>query len=134
MMVSEPSVVHHTSNCQVVPKKLCLSAVLIGLSRHMLGDGGSLGTPWELSGSSLGSRCSCVYKKQDSEVFFVKSRDEIHNRMSGFVIIHSMVAKDQIYQKFKGHMVLTHCWRIKTANGLCGSALQSSDLCMFVES
>jgi hypothetical protein len=56
-------------------------------------------------------------KKQDSEVFFVKSWDEICKRISGFVIIHPMVTKDQIYKKSKGHMVLTHCWRIRTANG-----------------
>jgi hypothetical protein len=72
-------------------------------------------------------------KKQDSDVFFIKVWDEIHQSISGFVIIHPMVTKDQIYQKSKGHMVLIHCWRIKTANGLCGLVSQSSDLCVFVE-
>jgi hypothetical protein len=72
-------------------------------------------------------------KKQDSEVFFVKSRDEIRKRISGFVIIHPMVTKDQKYRKLNGHTVLTHCWRIRTANGLCGFVPQSSDLCVFVE-
>jgi hypothetical protein len=38
-------------------------------------------------------------KKQDSEVFFVESQYEIHKRISGFVIIHPMVTKDQIYKK-----------------------------------
>ncbi len=66
-------------------------------------------------------------------VFFVKTRDEIRKRMSGFVIIHPMVSKNQIYRKFNGHTVLTHCWRIRTANGLCSFVPQSSDLCVFVE-
>jgi hypothetical protein len=72
-------------------------------------------------------------KKQVSEVFFMKSQDEISKRISGFVIIHPMVTKDQIYQKSKSHTVLTHCWRIRTANGLYGFVPQSSDLCVFVE-
>ena len=72
-------------------------------------------------------------KKHNSEVFFVKSWDEIHKSISGFVIIHPMVTKDQNYKKSKRHMVLTHCWRIRTANGLCGFVPQSSDLCVFVE-
>ncbi len=72
-------------------------------------------------------------KKQDSEVFFVKSQDKICKRISGFVIIPPMVTKDQIYKKSKGHTVLTHCWRIRSANRLCGFVPQSSDLCVFVE-
>jgi hypothetical protein len=60
----------------------------------------------------------------------MKSRDEIQKSISGFFIIHPMVTKDQIYRKLNGHMVLTHCWRIRTANGLCGFVPQSSDLCM----
>ncbi len=72
-------------------------------------------------------------KKQNSELFFVKSRDEIHKNISGFVIIHPMLTKDLIYRKHNGHTVLTHCWRIRTANGLCGFVPQSSDLCVFVE-
>jgi hypothetical protein len=63
----------------------------------------------------------------------VKSRDEIHKRISGFVIIHLMVTKDQNYKKSKGHTVLTHCWRIRTANGLRGFVPQSSDPFVFVE-
>ena len=72
-------------------------------------------------------------KKHNSEVFFMKSLDEIRKRISGFVIIHPMVTKDQIYRKPNGHTVLTHCWRLRTANGLCGFVPQSSDLCVFVE-
>jgi hypothetical protein len=72
-------------------------------------------------------------KKQNSEVFFVKSRDEIRKRISGFEIIHPIFTKDQIYGKSNGHTVLTHCWRIRTANGLCGFVPQSLDLCVFVE-
>ena len=76
----------------------------------------------------------CFQKKnQDCEVFFVKSRDEIRIRISGFVIIHPMVTKDQNYKKSKGHTVLTHCWRIRTAKCLCVFVPQSSDLCVFVE-
>ncbi len=63
----------------------------------------------------------------------MKSWDEIDKRISEFAIIHPMVTKDQIYKKSKGHTVLTHCWRIKTANGLCGFVPQSSDLCVFIE-
>ncbi len=51
-MVSEPSVVHHTSNRQVISKKLCLSAIFDRLIKtHIslrLGDGSSLGALWEL--------------------------------------------------------------------------------------
>jgi hypothetical protein len=72
-------------------------------------------------------------KKQNSELFFAKTRDEIRKSISGFVIIHPMVTKDLIYRKHNGHTVLTHCLRIRTANGLCGFVLQSSDLCVFVE-
>ncbi len=72
-------------------------------------------------------------KKHISEVFFVKSQDEIRKSISGFVIIHPMITKDQKYRKLNGHTVLTHCWRIRTANGLCGLVPQSSDLCVFVE-
>ncbi len=71
--------------------------------------------------------------KQNSKVFFMKSRDEIRKSVSGFVIIHPMVTKDQIYRKLNGHTVLTHCWRIRAAYGLCGFVPQSSDLCVFVE-
>jgi hypothetical protein len=71
--------------------------------------------------------------KQNCELFFVKSRDEIRKSISGFVIIHPMVTKDLVYRKHNGHTVLTHCWRIRTANGLCGFVPQSSDLCVFVE-
>jgi hypothetical protein len=35
-------------------------------------------------------------EKHNSEVFLVKSRYEIHKRISGFVIIHPIVTKDQI--------------------------------------
>ncbi len=54
--------------------------------------------------------------KHNSEVFFVKSQNEMRKRKSGFVTIHPMVTKNQIYRKLNGHMVLTHCWRIRTAN------------------
>ncbi len=63
----------------------------------------------------------------------MKSREEIRKSISGFVIIHPMITKDQKYRKLNGHTVLTHCWRIRTANGLCGFVPQSSDLCVFVE-
>jgi hypothetical protein len=72
-------------------------------------------------------------KKHNSEVFFVKSQDEIRKSISGFVIIHPMITKNQKYRILNGHMVLTHCWRIRTANSLCGYVPQSSDLCVFVE-
>ncbi len=72
-------------------------------------------------------------KKQDSEVFFVKSRDETRKRISWFVIIHPMVKKDQICKKSNGDTVLTHYWRIRTAMGLCVFVPWSSDLCVFVE-
>ncbi len=60
-------------------------------------------------------------KKEDSGMFllFFKGWDEIHKRISGFVIMHPKVTQDQIYRKSNGHMVLTHCWRIRTAMGLC---------------
>ncbi len=74
-----------------------------------------------------------LFSKKNSEVFIMKSRDEIRKRISGFVIIHPMVTTDQIYKKANGHMVLTHCWRIRTSNILCGFVPQSSDLCVFVE-
>ena len=74
-------------------------------------------------------------KKKDSGMFllFFKGRDEIHKRISGFVIIHPMVTKDQIYRKSNGHTVLTHCWRIRTAAGLCDFVPQTLGLCVFVE-
>ena len=72
-------------------------------------------------------------EKRNCELFSVNSRDEIRKSISGFVIIHPMVTKDQIYRNNNGHTVLTHCWRIRTANGLCGFVSQSSDLCVFVE-
>jgi hypothetical protein len=72
-------------------------------------------------------------KKHNSEVFFVKSRGEIRKSISGFVIIHPMITKDQKYRKLNGHTNLTHCRRIRTTNGLCGFVPQSSDLCVFVE-
>ena len=65
-------------------------------------------------------------KKQNSEVFFVKSRDEIRKSISGFVIIHPMITKDQKYRKLNGHTVLTHCWRIRTARFMqdCGRQMK----------
>jgi hypothetical protein len=72
MMVSEPFVVHHTSNCQVVPKKICLSAVFDRLIKTHIslrfGDGNSLRALWELSWSSLRARCSCGYIVLTGEV------------------------------------------------------------------
>jgi hypothetical protein len=49
-------------------------------------------------------------KKKDSGMFLLlfKGRDEIHERISGFVVMHPMVTRDKIYQKSNGHMVLTH--------------------------
>ena len=70
---------------------------------------------------------------QDDEVFFVNSRNEVHERVSGYVIIHPMVTKNQKYKKSNGHTVLTHSWRIRTENGLCDFVPQSSDLYVFVE-
>ena len=72
-------------------------------------------------------------KKQDSEVFFVKSRDEIRKSISGFVIIHPMITKDQKYRKLNGHTVLTHCWRIRTVMGLCDFVPQTLGLCVVME-
>ncbi len=72
-------------------------------------------------------------EKQNCELLFVKSQDEIRKSISGFVITHPMVTKDLVYRKHIDHMVLTHCWRISTGNGLCGFVPQSSDLCVFVE-
>ncbi len=74
-------------------------------------------------------------KKEDSGVFllFFKGRDEILERISGFVIMHPMVTRGQCYWKFNGHMVLTHCWRIRTAMGLCDFDPQTLGLCVFVE-
>ncbi len=71
-------------------------------------------------------------KKTRQRGVFCESQNEIRKRISGFVIIHSMVTKDQIYKKSNGQTVLTHCWRIRTANGLCGFVPQSSDLCVFI--
>jgi hypothetical protein len=50
-------------------------------------------------------------KKEDSGMFlsFFKGRDEIHKRISGFVIMHLMVTRDQCYRKSNGCMGLTHC-------------------------
>jgi hypothetical protein len=74
-------------------------------------------------------------KKKDSGMFllFFKGQDDINKRISGFVIMHPMVSQDQIYQKSNGHTVLTHCWRIRTATGLCDFVPQTICLCMFVE-
>ncbi len=60
-------------------------------------------------------------KKEDTGIFllFFKGQDEIHKRISGFVIMHPIEAQDQIYWKSNGHTILTHCWRIRTAMGLC---------------
>ncbi len=73
-------------------------------------------------------------KKKDSGMFllFFKGRDEIHKRISGFGIMHPKITRDQIYQKSNDHMVLTHCWRIRTATGLCDFVPQTLGLCMFV--
>jgi hypothetical protein len=74
-------------------------------------------------------------KKEDSKMFllFFNGRDEIHKRISGFVIMHPMVTWDQYYQKSNGHTVLTHCWRIRTVMGLCDFVPQTLGLCVFVE-
>ncbi len=74
-------------------------------------------------------------KKKDSGIFllFFKGRDEIHKRISGFAIMHPKVTRDQIYWKSNGHTVLTHCWRIRTATGLCDVVPQTLGLCMFME-
>ncbi len=60
-------------------------------------------------------------KKEDSGMFllFFKGQDEIHKRISGFVIMHPKVTQDQRYRKFNDHTVLTHCWRIRTVTDLC---------------
>jgi hypothetical protein len=66
-------------------------------------------------------------KKKDSGVFllFFKGRDEMHKRISGFVIMHPKVTRNQIYWKSNGHTVLTHCWRIRKAMGWCDIVPQS---------
>ncbi len=52
---------------------------------------------------------SFIFKKrQNSELFFVKSQDEIRKSISGFVIIHPMATKDIKYRKLNGHTVLTN--------------------------
>jgi hypothetical protein len=73
-------------------------------------------------------------KKEDSGMFllFFKGRDEVHKKISGFVIMHPVVTRDQCYQKSNGHMVLTHCWRIRTAMGLCDFVTQTLGLCVFL--
>jgi hypothetical protein len=67
-------------------------------------------------------------KTEDSGMFlsFFKGRDEIHTRISGFVIMHPMVTRDQCCSKSNGHMVLTHCWRIRTARFMqdCGRQMK----------
>jgi hypothetical protein len=74
-------------------------------------------------------------KKEDSGMFllFFKGQDEIHKRISGFVIMHPMVTQDKCYQKSNGHMVLTHCWQIRTVMGLCDFIPQTLCLCMYME-
>jgi hypothetical protein len=74
-------------------------------------------------------------KKKDSGMFFLffKGQDEMHKRISGFVIMHPMVTQDQMYQKSNGHTVLTHCWKIRIATGLCDFVPQTLGLCVFVE-
>jgi hypothetical protein len=74
-------------------------------------------------------------RKEDSGVFllFFKGRDEIHKRISCFVIMHPMVTWDRCYQKSNGHTVLTHCWRIRTVTGLCDLVPQTLGLCILVE-
>jgi hypothetical protein len=51
------------------------------------------------------------FKKEDSGMFllFFKGRDEIHKRISGFVIMHPKVTREWIYRKSNVHTVLTHC-------------------------
>jgi hypothetical protein len=74
-------------------------------------------------------------KKEDSGIclLFFKDQDEIHKRVSGFVIMHPKVTRDQHYQKSNGHTVLTHCWRIRTTMGLCDVVPQTLGFCVFVE-
>ena len=47
------------------------------------------------------------------------SRDRLMKSISGFVIIHPMVTKDMKFQICNGHTVLTHCWRVRTVDGIC---------------
>jgi hypothetical protein len=65
-------------------------------------------------------------KKEDSGMLllFFKGRDEIHKRISGFVIMHPKVTQDWCYWKPNGHKVLTHCWRIRTATISVTSSLK----------
>jgi hypothetical protein len=74
-------------------------------------------------------------KKEDNGMFllFFKGRDEIHKRISSFVIMHPKVTRDQHYWKSKGHMVLTHCWRIRTETGLSDFVHQALGLFVFIE-
>jgi hypothetical protein len=74
-------------------------------------------------------------KKEDSGMFlsFFKGQDQIHLRIAGFLIMHPMVTRDQCYRKSNGHTVLTHCWRVRTATGLCDFVSQTLGLCVFVE-
>ncbi len=74
-------------------------------------------------------------KKEDSGMFllFFKGRDEIHKRISGFVIMHPKVTQDWCYKKSNGHTVLTHCWIIRTVTDLFDFVPQTLGLCVFVE-
>jgi hypothetical protein len=80
--------------------------------------------------------CSYLFSKQEDSgvlLLFFKGQDEIHKRISGFVIMHPMVTWDQCYWESNGHTVLTHCWRIRTATDLCDFIPQTLGLCVFVE-
>ena len=49
----------------------------------------------------------------------VESRNLLIGTISGYVIIHPMVTRDMKFKICNGHTVLTYCWRVRTANGLC---------------
>ena len=48
-----------------------------------------------------------------------ESRDLMMKVISGYVIIHPMVTKDKKFKISNGHTVLTHCWRVRTNDGIC---------------
>ena len=48
-----------------------------------------------------------------------ESRDLLMKVISGYVIIHPMVTKDKKFKISNGHTVLTHCWRVRTNDGIC---------------
>ncbi len=85
----------------------------------------------DVQGSIYTMLLFCFQKRKTVGCFCCQ--DEIHKRIASFVIMHPMVTRDQIYRKSDGHTVLTHCWRIRIATGLCDFVPQTLGLCVLVE-